>query len=493
MRMAARLALGRGARRAVAAAIVVAFAAGNLLTQRGYTVGSRNAGRDATVMFARLGVLDRVPPDTPVLLDVGLPGYAGIIALSARGHPTFELGVTGGSAASRTAREIRALPGRSFFARPLGLPDLAPLARIGTDGLQAQEFPLGPGDAPVHRFLQYVLPPSVDFGAALMVAAAGDQTRLNVGVDRPQSGRFYLRPLAATRNHLTRVDSNLARMIQPGIIDDIALWQREPDWANPDGGLQGAGRHLLFEILNPVPNSRLLLDFTTGPLAGFGLPLPQAVAVGADRVALDMVGRGAARVITAPIAPRIIGGRAYIAVDMGAEPRRFGANRRGVLGLYNRTLGFDPRAIVGFVRNLSLVSPEQLAALAAPPAAVDRFPAGLFAPGLLYSGFYEDGWVGEVVRLRLALPGESRRLRVSGLMPGFREQLRSIGIEIVVDGESVLRRRLDPGDFTLAPEIQPAAGPRMVELRFDAADRLSPSDPRIASVLLRSIALEGAP
>lgn len=481
--------MSRKVRRTAAAACIVALAASNLATQRNYTVGSRDAGRNASVMFERLDALGRLPSDTPVLLDVGLPGYAGIIALYARGHPTFELGGTGGSEGSRAARVIAAR--RSRILQPVGLPDVEALAQISTGSLQPQAFPLGPGDAPVHRFQQHVMPQAARLDSAVLVAAAGDQTRLNVSVDQPLSGRFYLRALAATRNHLTPIDSNLARIIQPGIIDDIALWQRERDWANPDGGLQAAGRHLLFEVLNPVPGSRLLLDFTTGPLAGFGLSLPDAVALGAERVAFDLVGRGAARVLTAPIAPRMIGGRAYIAIDMGAEPRRFGANRHGILGLYNRTLGFDPRALVGFVRNLSLVSPEQLAAMPAPPAAVGRIPADLFVPGLLYSGIYEDGWVGEVARFRLALPGESGRVRIHGQLPGFRERLRSIAIEVVVDGESVLRRRLEPGDFALTAEIQRAAGPRWVELRFDAADRLSRGDGRIASVLLQSIALEG--
>src|SRR5262249_49791995 len=80
-----------------------------------------------------------------------------------------------------------------------------------------------------------------------------------------------------------------------------------------------------------------------------------------------------------------------------------------------------------------------------------------------------------------------------GQLPGIGRLREGARIAIFVDGKEVAQRRLPPGDFQLQTGIPAAAGLRWVELRVDKTDRLSPNDPRVASIRLLSIELTGDP
>ncbi len=220
------------------------------------------------------------------------------------------------------------------------------------------------------------------------------------------------------------------------------------------------------------------------------MELSRAGVIGDGHSSFGIVGRGAARVLSEPIAPRVIDGRSYLAVDMGIEARKFPFERRGVSALYNRNLNRDPRSIVGFTRNISLVTEEQVRALE-PPAAITDFPAGLFASGLLFSGVYEDGWMAEAAKFRLGAKGPANSLQVRAEVPGFGRLSSGVTIEILIDGRSVDSRRIGPGKIDLRVPVEPAAGARWIELRIDTTDRLPGGDGRIGSMRLERVALEG--
>jgi hypothetical protein len=234
----------------------------------------------------------------------------------------------------------------------------------------------------------------------------------------------------------------------------------------------------------------MLLDVTTGPVGRLDVELSHATVVGEGRKELALIGRGAARVLSDPIAPRAIDGRYYVALDMGADPQGIPYERQGISVLYNRHLNLDPRRIVGYARNISLVTEEQARAMN-PPTAIAHFPADLFVAGLLFSGVYEDGWMAEAAKFRLGSDHQISSIRITAHLPGAFARLSGAMLEVLVDGRSVAQRRLAPGDVELQAAIPPATGPRWIELRVDATDRLPSPDQRIASILLKSIALEG--
>jgi hypothetical protein len=284
--------------------------------------------------------------------------------------------------------------------------------------------------------------------------------------------------------HLVQIDSSIGHTIAPTVIDDVALWPYEPDFADGGTGIQAIGRHLLFEVLNPVPGSRVLVDFTAGGLSARTGGLPPATVIGEGRSGFKFVGRGVARMLSGPIVPRMVDGHVYLAIDMGMAPLQFDVERKGMLGLYNRRLSLDPRSVVGFVRNISLV-PEQKVAEMVPPAAVDSFPRDLFAPGLLFSGICEDGWIAEVAKLRLSARGESRELRISGSLPG-QASSESTVLAISADGQLRTTRAIEPGSFELRAMVA-SEGAHWIEIRADRVRRLSAPDPRVVSVRLHAV------
>jgi hypothetical protein len=324
-------------------------------------------------------------------------------------------------------------------------------------------------------------------GDAILFAPAADQSVVNDSHKRPLDGRYYLVPTAGARNHLGMVDSSLGRPIIPGVIENVALWQRESDFAS-SGGIQAMGRHVLFEVFNARPGSRLLLEFTRGPLAADGQALPPAEVVGDGRSRLGFVGYGAARMLSAPVTARAIEGRTYMAVDMGVAPQRLMTFRTGLANLYNRHLSLDPRNIVGWVRNISLLTEDEAGAMT-PPTGIDRFPVGLFHQGLLFSGFAEDGWMADNARVRLSAD-DAKTVRVMASVPNVSELASGLTIELTVDGRPVVRRTVGAGDFELQAAMPAGSGPRWVELHADKSARLPAPDGRLVSALVRSIKLE---
>lgn len=467
----------RRPRYVAAAGLVAMLAAFNLATQVRYLAETQSL--DNVVLMGRLEQLRTLGPGRPVLLDVTDPTVPGLAAAFTRGHPTAVL-------AARVFLQIEGFVGQPA---PGGLApqiDGTPLVPV-----QLREFPIPTSAAGALAFRQVTLQ-GFSLSDAVLVTSAADQSVLNGSEPRPATGRYYVCNLADVRNHLALIYSSRGQVITPGIIDDIALWQHEPDFANPDGGLQASGRYLLLQVLNPVAGSRLLLDLTASPLAKLGLGLPPAAVIGEHRVELGPIGRGAARLISTPLVPRVIDGRSYIVIDMGADAVRLPYARSGLAGLFNRELGIDPRRVTAFVRNISFLTAGEAEALT-PPSGVDRFPAGLFAPGLQFSGVYEDGWMAEAARFRLRVPAGSRGVRLAGHMPNLGTLRAGAGMTLLVDGEPVLQRRLEPGDFTLRADLPPSQDARWIDIRLDTTERLPGGDGRVASVLLRVIALEGGP
>jgi hypothetical protein len=348
------------------------------------------------------------------------------------------------------------------------------------------QFDLGEGSL-VHLFNRLK---DADYGFSaktMMLAPAADQSVVNSSHKRPVDGRYYFVPVASVRNHLGLVDSTLGRTVSPGNTSaTVALWQRERDFAS-SGGIQAAGRHILFEVFNANPGSRLLLEFTRGPLAADGQALPPAKVIGLNLSEVGFVGYGAARMLSPPVTARTVGGRTYLAIDMSIDPQGILTPRSGLANLYNRHITLDHRTVVGWVRNISLLGADEAAAMA-PPAAIDRFPASLFHEGLLFSGLAEDGWMAETARVRLAAD-DAHTVRVIGNVPNIADLASGLTIELMVDGQPVTRRTVKPGDFELEAALPEESGPRWVELRADKSIRLSGPDTRRVSLLVKSIAL----
>lgn len=132
-------------------------------------------------------------------------------------------------------------------------------------------------------------------------------------------------------------------------------------------------------------------------------------------------------------------------------------------------------------------TPPQPASL--PPANVESFPAGLNKPGLFFSGVTQEGWLSDKARVVLALKGISGQLHIAG-KPGASPKIAAGTMRIVVDGVPVFERQEAAEPFDLVIPVQPAEGPRNIELFMTGADQLAEADNRLVSVQLSSIGLK---
>jgi hypothetical protein len=453
----------------------------NVITQFAYLRSGEQKGDDWKLLLERLSRIDEIAPTGGVVgLDVQSVDLAYIAALFTRSRPTWIL--------SGRSPVLTFNPAARFIL-PADFQNFALLKAAISDAQRKYEsvhLIMGGSDHVINRYSRAVV--DLDQNATVFAPAA-DQTVLNGSSRRPAGGKGYLVRADELSNHLLQIDSSLAHIVVPGYTENVGLWPLETDFADPRHGIQAMGRYLLMEVLNPIPNSQLLFDFSSSPLGAAGGELPPAVIVGNSEVPVGLVGRGAGRVLSDPLAMRVVDGHNYLAIDLGVQARRFPFRRHTVLGLYNGHLGLDPRSLVGFARNISLLTPAQVGSLSAPDA-IESFPAGLFQPGLLYSGIYEDGWMGEAARMRLNVSQGFSRLNIRGQMPGgLRGEHERITLQILIDGTLADERKVEPGSFDLEIPLHVERGSHWIELRADTVRALSGGDGRHASVLLKSIAV----
>jgi hypothetical protein len=86
------------------------------------------------------------------------------------------------------------------------------------------------------------------------------------------------------------------------------------------------------------------------------------------------------------IKPEYYEGQAYIMIDFGDTARVIDKPKTGLMRLYGLKFALDDRRLVGFTRDISVLTDEQYRALAR-PTKISRFPDDLLNyKGLEYSG-----------------------------------------------------------------------------------------------------------
>ncbi|HEY9908396.1 MAG TPA: hypothetical protein V6D18_12420, partial [Thermosynechococcaceae cyanobacterium] len=265
-----------------------------------------------------------------------------------------------------------------------------------------------------------------------------------------------------------------------------SLYPLELDFFFPQTTMAGVGRHLLFEVLNPSEKGRLVLNMTASLKSDGENKLPPANAIGKTRELFPIIGRGSARVFSAPVAPQVIDGGSYVAIDMGAEPKAFPNVKTGLMKVYGSEIPADSRKLVGYGRDISLISPQEYAGLT-PPNLVGSFPTDLTNRSLEYSGVYEDGWLSEAAFFGLSQLNPATPLVIRGTIPGLSDPKFVTELQVLVDGKEVAQRTLKPGDFKL--KLTPPEGQkrRRIDLRFSKWQNLPDPDKRPVAAKLSLI------
>jgi hypothetical protein len=332
----------------------------------------------------------------------------------------------------------------------------------------------------------------------IVVATTGKQSPFNrrhIQSDNPKTNFILLSPKEA-QNHLVFVSSELGHPYFSGgrIKPNYAIYQLESEPLFFKGKtMAGVGRHVMFQVINPSRDTagkgrvRMVLDMTASYKADFDNSLPHtAELIGSQHVKFPgMVGRGATRAVSEAVEPQIINGQSYIQIDMGIEGTKFPEPRKGLMKLWGTDVAIDRRKLVGFLRDISLVSDEEYASFK-PPTELMNFTTGKNDlrenTQFEYSGIYEDGWISEHSYFTLTQPPGPDvvamvKCEVPKLTPadaGFQTHA-----QLVIDGKVVAEKTVGIGLLEMTapmPALQTSDNSlHRVELRFNNFRKLPPN------------------
>ncbi len=362
---------------------------------------------------------------------------------------------------------------------------LRPFSGFAESGWVRRSFALPPGSNSSNPFSENVLASRLlSSGRCRLVLATGSQTVFNRRTWPEGTPDLVDLPCTDPRNLLVFTSSDLGAAFfdfsRPR--KDITLYQPQPDPFYRGKTFISVGRYLLFRVLRPETRVRLVVDLTMSAL-GPESTLPPAAVVGASREPMNLVGRGSARTISAPVRPQMIAGQPFVLLDVGKNGRLFHRSRHGLQGLYGSTIPLDPRYLSAYLRDVSLIGNADYRRLR-PPRAIQHFPDDLANPNLQYSGISEEGWVGRESYVVFA-PGAAATLVLRADVPP-REGQR---LDVLVNGRHLASRAVAPGRLELRIPVPSSRPPRRIELRWAGTARIGPNDPRRFAALLRYVGL----
>lgn len=329
---------------------------------------------------------------------------------------------------------------------------------------------------------------------AVLIASAPSQTIFNRSkLSQVKNQDFVALPWQSVSNYLIFVNSDRGLHYYLGAIRqdlaDISLYSLEQDYFYPTKTYASVGRYLLFQVVHPSQKMRLVLDTTATLVSGGQSKLPSAAVIGAQREPLALVGRGSARVVSAPITPQFIASNPYIAIDMGSEGYYYQMQRKRVTNLYGANVKLDTRKINAYVRNITLISDAQYEHLKS-PSNLSKFPADLANPNLEYSGIYEDGWVAEKSYMLLQQPVGTDILAIIGKVPNLSDPTFSTQLTVLVDNKIVARKKISVGDFSIKIKLSEQIRRHRIELQFTNIESLPAPDGRPIAAKIAFIGFE---
>lgn len=433
--------------------------------------------------------LERLNRDTRqvIVSDTHNPVLAKLEAISMRGKNMFFPALREMPSVAPASPLIPGWFPVKYVSDDLNARSLAILKEIATTR-QGVQFPIEPnGPDTTNPFLVDLRWNAIPLNAQTLLGVNANQTVINRRrVGRSATANLFALPMESVANHLLFVDSKLGMTYYLAQLGRVSLYQVEPDVMFSEHTMSGCGRYLMFRLLNPSPSVRLMVSMTSTLKADRENRLPQATVNGGTTVPLGLVGRGSGRVVSPPLTPRMVGGAPYLQVDMREQGTFFPFKRTGLMRLYGVNIKTDIRPLVGFMRDISLISEEEYQGIVA-PTAVNQFPRDLMNPDFEYSGVYEDGWISEVSWMVLGQPETAGRLLIRGMVPEILDANFRTEIVVLMDGVEVARRMLKPGEFTLNTEVPMASGRRRVELRFSRTQRLPAPDGRPTAALMQFV------
>lgn len=305
---------------------------------------------------------------------------------------------------------------------------------------------------------------------------------------------LVIKPLRAWTNHLIlQTPSSGAGRLNTDT--DIASYQLERDPSFRGGTMSAVGQYHVYEVLGATEGSRLQLSLSASYNKDEEFRLPSIRAVGSIDQTLPLVGRGSARLLSAPISPRKIGSADYIGIDFGRKGVLVDRERNGAMALFGKNIKLDIRKVVVHARDISYISSERYTTFNRPQK-IEGFPVALENEGLEYSGIFEDGWISEAAFVILKAPVSSARtsLNISGLVPDIGGVPFSPTLTIKVNDQLVYRARQKKGEVNIIVSLDPVLFKKnpvaKVQIESSELQRLPNGDNRPVSMHLNMIGLK---
>jgi hypothetical protein len=231
--------------------------------------------------------------------------------------------------------------------------------------------------------------------------------------------------------------------------------------------MAAVGRYVLLEVLgtnSPNEAIELRMGFSRTFLGADNASIPEIRIHGATTVSVAGRGSGAFDVVSRPVVPCVVAGRRFIMLDFGVEPTPL--SKRAPLIYQSLGVAYAPdrRLIVGFLRDVSIVS-----SATEPISYKPRWMAGIDSKDIIgYEGVFEDGWMSADTRLVAKVRNKSSTLKLKididpSLLPSSEKS-----IDLLVhtsNGEQVNRLTLNPGTNFVALRSSPSG---LIDLRLKA-------------------------
>jgi hypothetical protein len=397
-------------------------------------------------------------------------------------------------------------------------PDLGPQARL-VEKLSLLRFMLPPelmtDDIPdyrvvtIHKEANSVLYANnwtetssrhLDYDDRLFISIRTDLDHFNKwnnGTGWTVQNMYQYKLESQVKDRLVFVHSELSPHYYSSARFKAAFFQRETEPIS-DGRsyFHGSGRFNVFHIVHPSPDLRVIVDFTRTSLGKGRTELPdRAIVVGDDDYRLPFVGAGSARVVTSVIKPEYYEGQAYIMVDFGDMAQVIDKAKTGLMRMYGLKFALDDRRLVGFTRDISVMTDEQYRAMER-PTKISRFPEDLLEnKGLEYSGLYEDGWMGRDAFVKLGASHTGQVLYFRGYIPDIpRFAKAGVDATISINDKPTEVVNLKAGKFTLTRLIKDSADVTSIALHLsDAQVYDNERDNREVSAFVEEISVKDIP
>ena len=505
-----RLAVRKRAR--VALAFFFAFTSVSQIYYTYASLGTYGGGLTEVVKGSALGVGFKPPRDLKydgIESDISNVVSAKMLSMYTRGIDTRFL--------SRSYMDnIANIAVLKFLRTPD--PDLGPQARI-VEKLSLLRFMLPPellvDDIPdykvatIHREANSVLYANnwtetssrhLDYRERLFVSIRSDLdhfNKLNPGTDWRVQNMYQYKLESQVHDHLVFVHSELSPHYYSSARFRAAFFQRESEpISNGTSYFHGTGRFNVFHIVNPSPDLRVVVDFTRTSLGAGRTALPQkATVVGDEDYHLGFVGSGSARVFSQVIRPEYYEGQAYFMVDFGDLAQVIEKEKTGLMRWYGLKFALDDRRLVGFTRDISVMTDEQYQSLPR-PTKISVFPRDLLVnKGLEYSGVYEDGWIGTDAYFKMGPSHTGQVLYFKGYIPDVpRFEKQGVDATISINEKPTEVVNLKAGRFEIARLIKESAKITSISLHFsDSQVYASDQDKRSMSAFVDEISINDIP